>query len=346
MRVDANTKITFNDISKYTGLSKSTISRYFNNPDYLSSDNQEKIRVALKELNYKSNKLASNLAKGKTEFIGIIVPSFYYHFYSYFVNYILNTYQENGYKFIVFISSNSDALEKKCLEELISYQVEGLIILSHNLSSTYLSSLNIPAVTVEREDSHTNSVNTNNFYGAKLAVNKLVADHCEVLIHINSNVAKEIPSYGRIDGFKSSCKASGVKYELFLESFSDSYKETYDLLFNIYLAIKQKYPGIKKGIFMSTDTSANILLNILVQNNEAVPSEYEIIGFDDAPIAEQAIIPLTTIKQNISEMSQCAMQLLNNQIEMKATNTPAQLSHIICQPTLIERNTTENNCLS
>lgn len=97
---------------------------------------------------------------------------------------------------------------------------------------------------------------------------------------------------------------------------------------------------------MSTDTSANILLNILVQNNEAVPSEYEIIGFDDAPIAEQAIIPLTTIKQNISEMSQCAMQLLNNQIEMKATNTPAQLSHIICQPTLIERNTTENNCLS
>ena len=64
MGVDANTKITFNDISKYTGLSKSTISRYFNNPDYLSSDNQEKIRVALKELNYKSNKLASNLAKG------------------------------------------------------------------------------------------------------------------------------------------------------------------------------------------------------------------------------------------------------------------------------------------
>ena len=36
-------KVTFADIAAYTGFSKTTISRYFNNPDSLTLENQEKI---------------------------------------------------------------------------------------------------------------------------------------------------------------------------------------------------------------------------------------------------------------------------------------------------------------
>ena len=32
--------VTFNDIAKYTNFSKTTISRYFNNPDSLTLENQ------------------------------------------------------------------------------------------------------------------------------------------------------------------------------------------------------------------------------------------------------------------------------------------------------------------
>ena len=39
--------ITFSDIAKYTGFSKTTISRYFNNPDYLTLENQQIISDAL-----------------------------------------------------------------------------------------------------------------------------------------------------------------------------------------------------------------------------------------------------------------------------------------------------------
>ena len=54
--------ITFSDISKYTGLSKATISRYFNNPSYLTKENADIIANALKELNYQENKLAKIFA--------------------------------------------------------------------------------------------------------------------------------------------------------------------------------------------------------------------------------------------------------------------------------------------
>ena len=56
--------ITFSDIAKYTGFSKTTISRYFNNPDSLTLENQQIIATALEKLNYKENKVARILANG------------------------------------------------------------------------------------------------------------------------------------------------------------------------------------------------------------------------------------------------------------------------------------------
>ena len=69
--------ITFDDIAKYTNFSKTTISRYFNNPDSLTLENQQIISDALEALNYKENKVAKILANGKTEFVGIIIPDRY-----------------------------------------------------------------------------------------------------------------------------------------------------------------------------------------------------------------------------------------------------------------------------
>ena len=43
-------KITFNDIAKKTNFSKTTISRYFNNPDSLTEESKKKIENALVEI--------------------------------------------------------------------------------------------------------------------------------------------------------------------------------------------------------------------------------------------------------------------------------------------------------
>ena len=63
--------ITFSDIAEYTHFSKTTISRYFNNPDSLTLENQQIIADALEALDYKENKVARILANGKIEFTDI-----------------------------------------------------------------------------------------------------------------------------------------------------------------------------------------------------------------------------------------------------------------------------------
>ena len=117
--------VTYADIAAYTNFSKSTISRYFNNPDSLPVENQEKIAAALKTLGYKENKIARILANGKTEFIGVIIPNLYMHYYSEMLNQLLSTYETYGYKFLVYAGNSKKDIEKKYIEELLAYNIEG-----------------------------------------------------------------------------------------------------------------------------------------------------------------------------------------------------------------------------
>ena len=122
-------KVTFDDIARYTNFSKTTISRYFNNPDSLTLKNQEIIAQALIDLDYKENKVAKILASGKTEFVGVIVPNLYLHYYSEMLNQILSSYEKFGYKFLVFTGNSNEAIERQYIQELLAYNIEGMIVL-------------------------------------------------------------------------------------------------------------------------------------------------------------------------------------------------------------------------
>ena len=203
-------KITFADIAKYTNFSKTTISRYFNNPDSLTIESQEIIAKALSDLNYQENKLAKVFANGKSEFVGIIVPNLYLHYYAEMLNQILDTYEDFGYKFLIFTSRSGEKAERKYIQELLSYKIEGMIILSHTIPSKELASCNIPIVGIEREDQYINSISTDNYMGAVQGTSLLIRSHCDVLVHINSKVPENVPAYGRILGFQDTCTQNQI----------------------------------------------------------------------------------------------------------------------------------------
>ncbi len=57
-----------------------------------------------------------------------------------------------GYKFLVFAGNAKANIERRYIEELLAYNIEGMIILSPTISSRELASYNIPVVGIERED--------------------------------------------------------------------------------------------------------------------------------------------------------------------------------------------------
>ncbi len=336
--------VTFSDIAEYTHFSKTTISRYFNNPDSLTLENQAIISDALVKLNYKENKVARILANGKTEFIGIIIPSLYLHYFSEMLNQILSTYETFGYKFLVFVGNEKKEVEKQYIQELLAYKIEGLIVLSHTIPSRSLAALSIPIVSIEREDEYICSVNTDNYMGGVQAAGLLASHNCDILIHINSPTAENLPTYGRIKGFLDVCGQHRLKHEILLREMKDNYESLKAQLNEIIDGLDRTYSGQKKGIFISNDTHANIFLNLLFRKHGRLPDDYLIVGFDNSPISREAVIPISTVGQQIDKIAFEAVSLLVEQMNERKKRKPVPLEkpvHKIIPPVLIRRETTE-----
>ena len=78
----------------------------------------------------KKNNLQKFWRMEKSEFIGIIIPNLYLHYYSEMLTQLLSSYSDYHYKFLVFSSEHGAEEEQQYIEELLSYQIEGLIVLS------------------------------------------------------------------------------------------------------------------------------------------------------------------------------------------------------------------------
>lgn len=340
----AKKNVTFADIAAYTGFSKTTISRYFNNPDSLTVENQEKIANALEVLDYKENKLARVMANGKTEMVGVIIPNLYMHYYSDMLDHIISTYEEYGYKFIVFAGNEDADVERRYIQELLAYKTEGLIILSHTLSSKELAEYHVPIVTIEREDEYVCSVNTDNYMGGVQAATVLAKSGCDILLHANADFPSTIPAHERIQGFQDFCETNGVEHRIMIRDFGVNFEENNAEIAKLLQEIEESYPDKKVGIFMPNDTHANILLNLIIRKYGTLPERYKIIGFDNSPVSREAIFPITTVGQQMDKIAQEAVELLSLQISERKKRRPKPLAapiHKVLTPILIRRETTK-----
>ena len=235
-------------------------------------------------------------------------------------------------------------IEEKYIHELMAYKIEGLIVLSNTISSEELASYKLPVVTIERECDHVCSVSTDNYLGGVQATSLLIRNKCDVILHINSIFPDTLPTYGRIRGFEDICNEHHVVHELIQRNLGNTYQETLTQLKNIFNEIEEKYPSQKKGVFLANDTYASMFLNLIFQKYGKLPKDYQIVGFDDSPIASEAILPITTVGQQIEKIAQTAMELLVLQMNEMKKRKPAPLKepvHKQITPVLIRRNTTD-----
>ena len=86
------------------------------------------------------------------------------------------------------------------------------------------------------------------------------------------------------------------------------------------------------------------MLNHLIQKYGQLPDDYKIIGFDDSPVSREAIVPISTVGQQIDKIAASAMEILNAQITERHKRKVVLSSdpvHKIIPPILINRKTTE-----
>ena len=195
-------KVKITDIAQKSGVSLTTVSRYFNHPELLSPETQNKIKEAIKDLNYSQNNLARILVTGQSNLVGVIFPHLHLSFYTELLNQLVKYGKEKGYSFIIYTSNNSKEEEMHLIQNLISYRIKSLILLSHLLSPQEIEALPVPVISIERAGGNFKQINNDNFTGGKLAADLLIRNGCEVFIHINNDFREDWPSFKRILGFE------------------------------------------------------------------------------------------------------------------------------------------------
>lgn len=107
-----------------------------------------------------------------------------------------------------------------------------------------------------------------------------------------------------------------------------------------YLAYKL---FVRKHLHWWQDPLASIFLNLVLKKYGELPPTYQVVGFDDSPIASEYLIPFSTIHQQIDVLTKEAMDILVMQMKNRKKRRPAIMEtpiHKTVLPTLIKRETT------
>lgn len=121
-------QVTMQDIANLVGVSRITVSKYFNGNQGVKAETRKKIEKVCAELNYVPDQNAVRLVKGKANLIGVVLPVFSEPFFSEVLNVIGDEAAELGLRMVVFCSYNSPAREAAALLALRATKAHGVII--------------------------------------------------------------------------------------------------------------------------------------------------------------------------------------------------------------------------
>ncbi|EOT47126.1 MULTISPECIES: LacI family DNA-binding transcriptional regulator [Enterococcus] len=315
------------DVAKLANVSKTTVSRVLNKRGYLSQETIDKVEAAMKELNYQPNTVARQLYNKKTNLIGLIFPTVANPFFGELVAILENELYQRGYKVIIGNSMNNRRKETDYLNQLLSEQVDGLIVGAHNQGIEEYRYEHLPIVAIDRVmNEDIPIIESDNYFGGKQATQLLIDQGAKVILHTNGPADLDTPAMRRRKAYEDTMQEHGLVPETVVVDFNITYEEKQQIFQKIF----DEHPNVE-GIFASNDVDAMMLYQIAQQRQYRVPEDLLIVGYDGTTLMRTLFPDLTTIVQPIREIALQAIQTLEKRLAKRETAKeyicPVQLHH-------------------
>ncbi|ELB12296.1 LacI family DNA-binding transcriptional regulator [Enterococcus faecium] len=303
------------DVAKRANVSKTTVSRVLNNRGYLSQKTIDNVYKAIEELNYQPNVVARQLFQKKTNIVGLLFPTVANPFFSELVEALEKKLYEIGYKVLIGNSMNNKEKETNYLNQLLSDQVDGLIVGTHNQGIQEYKYQNLPIVAIDRvmnEDIPV--IESDNYNGGKLATKLLIAQGAKNIIHTNGPIDLQTPANRRRLAYEDTMKAYQLIPRTVTLDFNISYVKKKQIFFQMF----EDYPKID-GIFASNDIDAALILQVAKEKGLNVPADLLVVGYDGTLMTRSILPDLTTVIQPINDIADTAVAILMKRINKEET---------------------------
>lgn len=324
------------DVAKLANVSVSTVSSFINNNKTISDELRFRINKAIIELDFQTNPVARSLKNRKSGTIGVILPKITSIFFPQLLNGIEQTAAINGYSIMYFDSLQDLNKEKKYVNMLTQYWVEGIILDSSAdpdkdgeyiefLVNKVVKNKKIPVVSLESvlaEDA-ISSVSIDNVYGGYLAAKHLIDMGCKSIAHITGHGAFKF-SHGRTAGYKKALEEHGLPFNEKLVRNGDfsplsGYNEMKELL---------KENRMFTGLFAANDQEAIGAMKAIKEAGLRIPEDIAVVGFDNVTFASLVEPSLTSINISKYQLGCLAMKSLIKSIKNGDTAPVHQKSEI------------------
>ncbi|WP_246240203.1 LacI family DNA-binding transcriptional regulator [Anaerocolumna sedimenticola] len=311
--------ITIKDVAKDAGVSVGTVSKVLNNI-YVTVANKEKVEQSIKGLGYQVNTYARGLKAQRTNTVAIIVPDLISPFFALLVNYVEQALSEMNYKLLICNSYCKKEKEIAYINMAKQNKVDGLICVTYSNSDEYLRD-DLPIVSIDRHfKPKVCCVASDNYRGGKIAAEKLIETGCKNIVFIRngSNINGETLKRGK--GFIDACEKAGIDYctkEFGEETTLEKGGETEHKVCCFLEQCMKNGKFLYDGIFTSSDSLGQIIIEKLKKMGLNIPMDVQIIGYDGLRALNVGAYQLSSIKQPVKDMAVTSvnhlMKLINKE---------------------------------
>ncbi len=307
---------TMEEFAVFAGLSRPTVSRYFNDAQSVSRQTREVIEAALKKSRFRPSLFAVNLNRRRSNIIGVIVPNLADPFYAALTRRIERIASEAGFLAIVMSSDGQPNLEDHAIQTFKSMNIAGAIIAPLGIASHHdiLARLgaSIPLITMDSPlDETSDFVGTDNRQSIGLITDYL----CR---------SGEPPCYFGMPLVNANALARREAYRAAMTRFGREpcFVELPDLRtwefekFGFDEAMRALRSGgfPTRTVLCANDRVAFGVLSAAFQTGLKVGHgsgcDLRVAGHDDHPLSRYTCPPITTVAQNYEEIGRLAIELL------------------------------------
>ena len=331
-------KVRLLDIARELNITASTVSRALSNHPAIKESTKKTVRETAKKLKYQPNKIASSLRSGKSNIIGVIIPSAEINFFGSVMHGIEKIASENNYNVLIYQTNELYENEKRGVQTFLQSQVDGVLasISKEIINLDHFSEIikrGVPLVLFDRavDTLGVSSVVVDDYAGAFAATKHLVMQGCRRIAHIGGQQHVNIFNQ-RLKGYIDALNVHGIPVDddlimygkVSIESGRDCMKKLLSL------------SAVPDGVFAVEDFTALGAMQVIKVANKKIPEEIAIIGFANEPFWEYITPSLSTVNQQTVQMGVEAAKLFFEAFKNKgsANFKPAKL---VLQPELICR---------
>ncbi len=316
---------TIKDISRETGLSIATISKYINGGN-LRPANRNAIEKAIKKLDYTINEYARGLKSNKSRTIGVIIPELSNIFITQIITVVESLLQEKGYSVMICDCHTDEARECSAVQFMLAKKVDGIINMPVCEDGKHLLPAlekNIPIILIDRVipalKGKVDSVLIDNKSAAFDATAYLI-ERGHSKIGIIAGPKNVFTSTQRLSGYTAAFDNAEIA-------------TTPEHMIHTDYTVQGGYESMRK-LLLETDCTAvfvtnyEMTLGAMIAINELgrkIPDEISIIGFDNMDLSRVTHPKLTIVTQPLEQIGTQVAKVLLERLS-DAEQSPLMLS--------------------